>query len=346
MARAPGTTRGRRRRPIGGSGSARLRWCGRCCRAGNAPAPARRSLGRRRRARPASQTDSTAAMATGPTRRRSFDPVAAPAPARPAPGTFVLAPSGQHTGQQALRQRFHDAWLAFGGEQGSQLALGLAPVPAADSHRGPREREPVLAREELGSLGELEAVLDVALRLVESTGSVRRAGGVDARSDGHVSARELLEDLDRPCEVVRAPAVSGGEPCAAEVHEGVAAQLGAVELLSQGECALGVLDGQPGWPARRSRRWPAHPTARARSACAMARSSQVAVLAEHGQRPLDRVASGVRTDSPQRGAGVGDECSGELLRVVLLAGDGHGVGRARPARRRSGSAGTASEPGA
>jgi hypothetical protein len=56
---------------------------------------------------------------------------------------------------------------------------------------------------------------------------------------------------------------------------------------------------------------------------------EVAVLAEHRERLLDRLACGVGTDGPQPGAGVGDERSGQLLAVVHLAGHGHRLRRAR-----------------
>jgi hypothetical protein len=56
---------------------------------------------------------------------------------------------------------------------------------------------------------------------------------------------------------------------------------------------------------------------------------EVAVIPEHRQRALDRLAGRLRTDRPQRRAGVRDERAGQLVRVALLAGHGYGRLRAR-----------------
>ena len=73
---------------------------------------------------------------------------------------------------------------------------------------------------------------------------------------------------------------------------------------------------------------------------------EIAVVAEHRQRALDRLAGGLGTDRPERGAGVRDERASELVRVVHAGRTSPPPPSRSPARRRSGSAGRASGSGA
>ena len=163
---------------------------------------------------------------------------------------------------------------------------------------------------------------------VEPPRAVGLAGRVDTGPDREVRPGELLEDPDGVGQVVRARAVADRQPGTTEVHERVAPQLGPLDLLGQLQRSLCVLDGhgvglRDGSQGGQLTHRPGQVGVRDGV------QLEIAVLAEHRQRTLDRLAGGLGTDRPERGAGVRDEGASELVRVVLLAGHRHRRLRAR-----------------